>query len=83
MSCLQVELDAAEIAELEEAKRRERLQKEAELAAEDTLLSQLSADEIKQVVELVTKDTFKNLNVSNDVCWLFCKALFYFHTTKL
>lgn len=52
-------------AEAEEEKRQARLQQEAELAQEDAILSKLTAEEVRQVVELVTKDTFKNLNVSN------------------
>ncbi|KAF6018260.1 C10orf107 [Bugula neritina] len=48
--------------EAEEAKRQARLKQEEEIAQQDLILSKLTPEEIQQVVELVTKDTFKNLN---------------------
>ena len=48
---------------MEEAKRQARLEQEAELAKEDAILSKLTSEEIRQVVELVTKETFKSINV--------------------
>ena len=52
-------------AEADQAKREARAEQEALLAEESAVLSKLTAEEIQQVVEIVTKDTFKNLNVSN------------------
>ena len=64
------------MAEIEEAKKQARLQQEAALAEEDAVLSKLSPEEIKQVVELVTKDTFKNLNVSSKYVYVLYTTLF-------
>lgn len=52
-------------AEADQIKREARAQQEAMSAEESALLSKLSAEEIQQVVQIVTKDTFKNLNVSD------------------
>ena len=60
---MQAVLDPAAVAEMEEAKRQARLEQEAELAKEDAILSKLTSEEIRQVVELVTKETFKSINV--------------------
>lgn len=49
-------------AEADQIKREARAQQEAMSAEESALLSKLSAEEIQQVVQIVTKDTFKNLN---------------------
>lgn len=51
--------------EAEQARKEARLQQEATLAVESAVLSKLTPEEIQQVVELVTRDTFKNLNVSH------------------
>ena len=59
-------------AEADQAKREARAEQEALIAEESAVLSKLTAEEIQQVVEIVTKDTFKNLNVSNLVIAVNC-----------
>ncbi|XP_067936016.1 ciliary-associated calcium-binding coiled-coil protein 1-like isoform X2 [Watersipora subatra] len=56
------ELDLEAASAEQEAKKQARLQEEAELAEENAILSKMTPEEIQQVVELVAKDTFKNLN---------------------
>ena len=62
-------------AEADQAKREARAEQEALLAEESAVLSKLTAEEIQQVVEIVTKDTFKNLNVSNLVIAENCSCI--------